>query len=75
MKGDRTPTALLCDLVLQLKYAADLAAGSLDHSPGQFCYFGRAKAGPHREKNDKAIAQRMPRALGEKQEIVDMISR
>jgi hypothetical protein len=45
------------------------------HFQGQLGYFSRAKASFNREQYDQAVAEWMPSTLGEKQEIVDMISR
>jgi len=75
MKRNRTTATLLRDPILQIKSAANLSARAENHIPGQFGYFGRAKAGLDREQNDQSVAEWMPRAFGEKQEIVDMISR
>jgi hypothetical protein len=75
MKRKRATATLFCDPILQTKRHADLTTWVEDHVPGQFGYFGRAKTGLNREKNDQTVAEWMPRAFGEKHEIVDMISR
>ena len=75
MQRHRTTAALFSDPILQLKGGAYLAAGVEDHVPGQFGNLSRAQAGFHREKNDQTVTKWMPRALSEKQEIVDMIGR
>jgi hypothetical protein len=62
-------------MVLKFENRADLAAGTEDHFPGQLGNFCGAKACLDREQNNQAVAIRMPRALGEKQEIVDVVCR
>src|SRR4051794_7641507 len=75
MYWDRSPAALLCDSILKFDGAANFAPRPKHHAPGQFGYFGCAKASLYREQYDQAIALRMARALGEEEEIVDMIGR
>src|SRR5207245_9041289 len=66
---------LLGRVILQLKDRADLAAGAENHFPRQFGDFSGAKTRLDREQNNQTVAIRMPRAFGEKQEIVDVIAR
>jgi hypothetical protein len=62
-------------MILKFENRADLAPGTENHIPCQLGDFCGTKAGLNREQNDQTVAIRMPRALGEKQEIVDVICR
>jgi len=62
-------------VILQLKDRADFAAGAENHFPRQFGDFSGAKTRLDREQNNQTVAIRMPRAFGEKQEIVDVVAR
>jgi hypothetical protein len=75
MKRNRSTASFFGDLVSNGKSSPNRSAGIHNHVPAQLGDFGRAQASLHREQNNQAVAKRMPRALGEKQKIVDVISR
>jgi hypothetical protein len=60
-------------MVLKFENGAHFAAGTQNHIPGQLGDFCGAKTRFDRQQNNQPVAIRMPRALGEKQKIVDVV--
>ena len=65
--------ALLGRMIAELDQLADLAAAINHHVPGQVSDLTGPQSGLHLKQNDETIAQRISGAIGEQQEVAEMI--
>jgi len=66
---DQPTTTFLCRAIAELDDIADMSARIDDHVPRQVCNLACAQARFRRQQDNHAIADRLPGAIGEGQEI------